>query len=674
MYFGRRNAWADGPPPQPGGGGGGGERGGGGAVVGRGGAAVGGGGPIAEALRRGNVNAHARAVLFQRRKKEENRALVQETLKRDVIKETNYMIFQLREGEDQCSYDTIGKVLDDFGLTSDDVVSIAGNPFNPKEIEVLLSNNVNAAVAQWSKKLDDMQAPVTVNKIGKMEEVFTVRNLPLTLDHDKMKKWIHESVSPFVTEVHDIIPLKYSRRRLGDLSETSLKIFDGKCDGSWRVSVSPKGAAEVPSFAAFGPENLQGTVKYSKRGQPVNELCWACYTSGHKRNDKDEAGVLICPGPKDWMDYVREFQENATIISGKSAEDLFPFTQGGPLVARLERDLATIADNLEKSNKEKEDRENALKVAEENMKIRLEQTNQEWQSRVSKLEEEMVSQKGDFEKRLETTNAATEKERVMEAEMEILRVKFSEAEVLNSQLKGDLENLRKENMGLIDKSVDDAIELVNISKENETLVSMVVKESTLGDDDDASEDSLNTVVPDHYSMDPMGVDDTVFDDEIGASGKHALSPVSAESGLPSEKIMALSSQSEASSIQKTPVAESPSNMPPPSHAPPPPPVKIKPVLPPIPPYKKFKAGNFVEMFNAGGGDSSVVAKLVACQVKRQSQDYEKYKDFWNVEIVKENSIYAKGLKMGFDFSNPHHYKFVNNLVPKSAEVKGVKTP
>ena len=122
-----------------------------------------------------------------------------------------------------------------------------------------------------------------------------------------------------------------------------------------------------------------------------------------------------------------------------------------------------------------------------------------------------------------TTNAATEKERVMEAEMEILRVKFSEAEVLNSQLKGDLENLRKENMGLIDKSVDDAIELVNISKENETLVSMVVKESTLGDDDDASEDSPNTVVPDHYSMDPMGVDDTVFDDEIGASGKHALS-------------------------------------------------------------------------------------------------------------------------------------------------------
>ena len=668
MYFGRRNAWADGPP-QPGGRGGGfdpaaGERGGGGGV--------GGGGAREEALRRANVNAQAKALMFQRRKKEENRALVQETLKRDVIKETNYMIFQLREGEDQCSYDTIGKALDEFGLTSDDVVSIAGNPFNPKEIEVLLSNNVNAEVANWSKKLDDMQAPVTVNKIGKIEEVFTVRNLPLTLDNDKMKKWIHESICPFVTEVHDIIPLKYSRRRLGDLTEASIKIFDGKFDGSWRVSVSPKGAAEVPSFAAFGPDNLQGTVKYSKRGQPVNELCWACYTSGHKRNDKDDAGAFICSGPKDWMVYVREFQENAAIISGKSAEDLFPFTEGGPLVARLEKELETIAENLEKSNKEREDRENALKVAEDNMKVRLEQVNQEWQLRVSKLEEEMVSQKGDLEKRLETINVAIEKENSLEADMELLRVKLSEAEFLNIQLKGDFENLRKENIVLFDKSVDDTHELVNITKQNETLVSMVVKESTLGEDDDAFEDSVNTVVPDHYSMDPMGVDDTVFDDKIGVSGKHSLSPISEESGLPSAKIMAVSSQSETSVIQTIPVNDSPASMAPPSHSPPPlpphPPIKTKPILPPIPPYKMFKAGNCVEMFNAGGGDSSVVARLISCQTKRQSKDYEKFKDLWNVEIVKGNNIYKKGLKMGFDFSNPHHFKFVN------AEVKGVKTP
>ena len=701
MFFGRRNAWADGPPP-PGGGGGGYDPGPGGGVGVRG---QGGGAAVRDQLRRVNVHAAAKALMFQRRKKEENRALVQETLKRDVIKETNYMIFQLREGEDQCSYDTIGKVLDDIGLTSDDVVSITGNPFNPKEIEVLLKDDVNAEVANWSKKLDDMHAPVTVDKIGKMEEVFIIRNLPLTLDHNKMKKWIHESVSPFVTEVHDIIPLKYSRRRLGDLSEEALKFFDGKFDGSWRVSVNPKGAAEVPSFVAFGPDNLQGTVKYSKRGQPVNELCWACYMPGHKRNDKDETGGVVCPGPKDWKDYVKEFQDNAIAISGKSAEDLFPFTEQGPLVARLERELADIAENLEKSNKEKEDRENAMKVAEETMEARMEQTNKDWRARFSKLEEEMLTQRGELEKRLETSNEKTEKEKSLEAEMELLRVKLNEAELRNSQLKEDSENMRKENMLLFNKSIDDTAELVNISKQNEHLVNMVAKESTLGDEDDASDESVNTEVAEKYDMDPLIEDDTVFDGEIavdtgivnddhiaidtemviddqiavdkenGGSGKHALSPTSAENGLPSEKMIAMSSGTPV--IQKTPVTDSPASLPPPSHSPPPPPIKTKPPLPiPIPPFKRFKAGNLVEIFNAGGGGSSVIAKLLSCQTKKGSQDYEKYKDFWNVEIVKGNSVYVKGVKMGFDFTNPHHYKFVppSTSKPKSGEVKGAKTP
>ena len=92
-FFGRRNAWADGPPP--GGGGGnfdptvGGPRGGGPAN-------------LAEAAR------HARAIVYQRKKKEENRSIFQETLKRDFIKEKNYLIFQLREGEDRCYWRSIG--------------------------------------------------------------------------------------------------------------------------------------------------------------------------------------------------------------------------------------------------------------------------------------------------------------------------------------------------------------------------------------------------------------------------------------------------------------------------------------------------------------------------------------------------------------------------------------
>ena len=46
----------------------------------------------------------------------------------------------------------------------------------------------------------------TVNRIGKVEEVFIVINLPLTLNPAQVKKWIEDSVSPFVKEFLDITP------------------------------------------------------------------------------------------------------------------------------------------------------------------------------------------------------------------------------------------------------------------------------------------------------------------------------------------------------------------------------------------------------------------------------------------------------------------------------------
>ena len=297
-FFGRRNAWADGPPP------------GGGnfdPTVGgpRGNMGSGGGSEQADALRK--ARAEARALVYKRKKKEENRSIFQETLKRDFIKEKNYLIFQLREGEDRCSYDVIGEILDNLGLTANDVVSIAENPYNEREIEVLMKDETEFEIAEWSRKLDALDAPVTVNKMGKLEEVFIIRNLPLTLDQTSVKKWIEDAVSPFVEEVHDITPLKHSRRKLNEVGEKASKFFEGKFDGNWRVAVTPKGAAEVPSFVVIGPKNLSGVVKYSKRGQPVNELCWSCYAPGHKRRDKDEDGKFICPGPKEWKTYVVDF-------------------------------------------------------------------------------------------------------------------------------------------------------------------------------------------------------------------------------------------------------------------------------------------------------------------------------------------------------------------------------
>ena len=111
------------------------------------------------------------------------------------------MIFQLKEEEDRCSYEAIGEILDNLGLTAVDVVSIADNPYNDREMEVLLKEETELEIAEWSRKLDDLDAPVTVNKMGKLEEVFIIRNLPLTLDQTTVKNWIKDAVGPFMEEI-----------------------------------------------------------------------------------------------------------------------------------------------------------------------------------------------------------------------------------------------------------------------------------------------------------------------------------------------------------------------------------------------------------------------------------------------------------------------------------------
>ena len=480
-YFGR-NAWSNGPPrpdggvnrgpgpgPGPGPTSGHGSGSGGARVLVAGG--VGGG--------QGVVSRSAAALMYQRKKREENRSNYQESLKRDVVKEKNYLIFQLKEGVGSVSFDEIGNMLDELKLTAADVVSIAGNPYNSSEIEVLLKDETTVEIATFSKKLDDIGAPVTVNRMGKLEEVLIIRNLPLTLNQDMVKKWISEAVSPFVEEIHDIIPLKHSRRQLANVGERASKFFEGKYDGNWRVSVTPKGSAEVPSFAAFGPDNLQGTVKYSKRVQSVNELCWSCYSPGHKRSDQDDDGKYICSGPKEWNNYVQEFQAKAVDISGKSAEDLFEFKAGGPIVDRLEKQISDIAEQCLKLNKEKEDNERALAEAQEKVQEAVKERDEHWQNIVSNAKKKI--------KDLETGAAGLNQ---LKEDVDLMKVKLEESQRRNKELKEEVLEMKKENEKLQAQSVKDAIDLADISSTNEDLVSMVTRGSTLDDEKESTDSSV----------------------------------------------------------------------------------------------------------------------------------------------------------------------------------------
>ena len=682
-YFGR-NAWLRGPPRPagqgPGPGGGQGPGGGAGYVEGR-------GGEISSAVKK--AQDQAKALVYQRKKKEENRSNFQENLKRIAVKdEKNYLIFQFREGITQVNFDEIGGILDKLDITASDGVSIAGNPYNSNEFEILLKEEKAIDIATLGRKLDENSAPVTVNKMGKMEEVLIIRNLPLTQKRSLVTNWIKDAVSPFVDKVHDITPLKHTKRQLGHIGDEALKFFEGKFDGNWRVSVTPKGTAEVPSFVAVGPENLQGTVKYSKRVQPVNELCWSCYTPGHKRSDKNDKGDFVCSGPKEWKEYVKEFQENAVNISGKPSEDLFSFSDTGPIIAQLEAELASQLDNIEKANKEKEIREEALKQAQEGLNEALEQNNDKWQAIVKDQEKQKLAQENEFKEKLKEIKKNNEEDvenlrRINEEwqaksktvssgknddieklrkEVEIMRVELNMSKNNNEALKGEISDLRVENEKLQEQSVYDVLDIADISQKNEDLLNMVIQKSTLIEDEQVESDGIE-------SQDLLEANNDVFLNDKSAAGdgkKHSLSPDSVVSCAPQEKIVRTKS-TERSTVKSTSEAEN-------LLTPNPPPPKVPPPFPPTVPRKSppsilrpLRNGFEVEIYDQEMGN--IIGKIVSCQVKKGHADYQKFKDHWNVKIIKGNKIYKDGEKQGFNLSNTKSYRILSMQQPSTSVSK-----
>ena len=69
---------------------------------------------------------------------------------------------------------------------------------------------------------------------------------------------------------------------------------------------------------------------------------------------------MVCPGPKDWTEYVNEFKTHASNISGKRAEELFGFHESSAQVVQYERQLTIAAKELEETEfKLREAREKA---------------------------------------------------------------------------------------------------------------------------------------------------------------------------------------------------------------------------------------------------------------------------------------------------------------------------
>ena len=77
---------------------------------------------------------------------------------------------------------------------------------------------------------------------------------------------------------------------------------------------------------------------------------------------------------------------------------------------------------------------------------------------------------------------------------------------------------------------------------------------------------------------------------------------------------------------------------------------------PSPIIRPISKGLIVEI--SCGNGLLITGKVKECQVKKTSKDYQKFKNHWNVEILKGNDEYRKGQSYGFDLKNPESYKIV----------------
>ena len=66
----------------------------------------------------------------------------------------------------------------------------------------------------------------------------------------------------------------------------------------------------------------------------------------------------------------------------------------------------------------------------------------------------------------------------------------------------------------------------------------------------------------------------------------------------------------------------------------------------------------VEIFDETSGN--ITAKIISCQVKRSHKEYQKFKDYWNVQVIKGNDVFKAGDENGFDLSNIKSYKIINS--------------
>ena len=198
--------------------------------------------------------------------------------------------------KEECNYPFMSKVLRTCGFMPNQVKALKLNEYRTNEAEVLFTVGTVLNINEIQDKLQEASMDVTVSTFEGDEEVFLLEGMPLTEDHENMKKLIKEAVWPFVKNVKDIVATTYYR--LED------EFFKGMYDGKYKVTVTPRYGKEVPNFIAVGPQHAAARVVYTKYRSAKKVMCQQCFEVGHTGRDTN-----LCHGPRTWETYVSEFNE-----------------------------------------------------------------------------------------------------------------------------------------------------------------------------------------------------------------------------------------------------------------------------------------------------------------------------------------------------------------------------
>ena len=371
-----------------------------------------------------NLDVDERLRQSKNKKKQFESKLYLENLRRELSRGGEIITLmkersEMSNNDMRMSQSEVACILKESGIRGENVEGITFNPYRSGQVEIQFKRGVNVDVAKMEEVILAKDLKIEISPFDHIEEVVTIKGIPLSEDMEGLKGAIEETVKAFVVRVKRIEACKY---RDGD------EFFKNKYNGIWKVVVEPKKGCHIPNFIVVGREaKVQGQVMYRKKYEHRPEMCSDCFEEDHLRGDRECQGVLP------WQEYCDLFEAKWQEESRKKGEP------GVRVVSRRTVELESRIKEVETENKHLRERV-GKKIEPEAVKT-MQETMTKMQTQINQL-----------------MNEKSEREKEVKSRDKLLEQKENENKKLRDQIR------KKE---FRDKSEEDARVKRNLTVEYE---------------------------------------------------------------------------------------------------------------------------------------------------------------------------------------------------------------